>query len=218
MVSVLQDPTSLQHVFKIYCQLFEATDFNRKTLDAINFYFLVYSSSPQASMRREGKRERVKSEKKFKDTYAAPRVEVDDEVESDPEGEEEEDEIIDHTTFDQLLEMDDEDEQFSRSLVLNYFEQAEETFKALNKAMSQLEFPELTRLGHFLKGSSAALGLIKIRESCEKLQHYGNRKDAEGAETITDSEAEILIRALLDQMRQEYDEAKSCLESFYERE
>ncbi|KAF9208916.1 hypothetical protein BGZ49_007122 [Haplosporangium sp. Z 27] len=153
---------------------------------------------------------------------APPRVEVDDEVESDPEGEEgeeeEEDEIIDHTTFDQLLEMDDEDEQFSRSLVLNYFEQAEETFKALNKAMSQLEFPELTRLGHFLKGSSAALGLIKIRESCEKLQHYGNRKDAEGAETITDGEAEILIRALLDQMRQEYDEAKSCLESFYERE
>ncbi|KAG0292860.1 hypothetical protein BGZ96_003560 [Linnemannia gamsii] len=125
--------------------------------------------------------------------------------------------IIDHTTFDQLLEMDDEeDHEFSRSLVWNYFEQAERTFDDMNDAMERLDFPDLSRLGHFLKGSSAALGLTKVKESCEKLQHYGNRKDAAGMVTITDEEAERLIRALLTQMHGEYTEAESYLKVFYD--
>ncbi|KAG0021552.1 hypothetical protein BGZ82_011299 [Podila clonocystis] len=139
-------------------------------------------------------------------------------TETENDGEEfEDDGIIDHTTFDQLLEMDDEeDHEFSKSLVWNYFEQAEKTFGDMNEAMKKLDFPDLSRLGHFLKGSSAALGLTKVKESCEKLQHYGNRKDATGVNTITDSEAEELIQALLIQMREEYDEAESYLRDFYE--
>jgi len=31
----------------------------------------------------------------------------------------------------------------------------------------------LSELGHFLKGSSATLGLTKVKDSCEKIQHYG---------------------------------------------
>ncbi|KAG0312705.1 hypothetical protein BGZ97_010941 [Linnemannia gamsii] len=125
--------------------------------------------------------------------------------------------IIDHTTFDQLLEMDDEeDHEFSRSLVWNYFEQAEKTFEDMNNAMEKLDFPDLSRLGHFLKGSSAALGLTKVKESCEKLQHYGNRKDAAGVNNITNEEAETLISALLVQMRREYNEAESYLKVFYD--
>lgn len=80
----------------------------------------------------------------------------------------------------------------------------------------KLDFPDLSRLGHFLKGSSAALGLTKVKESCEKLQHYGNRKDAAGVESITNDEAETLIRALLVQMRREYNEAESYLKVFYD--
>lgn len=80
----------------------------------------------------------------------------------------------------------------------------------------KLDFPDLSRLGHFLKGSSAALGLTKVKESCEKLQHYGNRKDAAGVASITNDEAETLIRALLVQMRREYNEAESYLKVFYD--
>ncbi|KAI8604809.1 signal transduction histidine kinase, partial [Dissophora ornata] len=126
--------------------------------------------------------------------------------------------IIDHSIFDQLLGMDDEDDhEFSRSLVSNYYEQAERTFKELGDAMKEVDFPELSRLGHFLKGSSAALGLVKIRTSCEKLQHYGSQKDADGKNTITDEEAKELIEALLSQMREEYDEAHHYLTQFYVR-
>jgi osomolarity two-component system phosphorelay intermediate protein YPD1 len=66
-----------------------------------------------------------------------------------------------------------------------------------------------------LKGSSAALGLIKVRESCEKLQHYGNRKDASGISTITNDEAKTLIEELLVTMKVEYKEAKDFLTGFY---
>ncbi|KAG0348053.1 hypothetical protein BG004_006187, partial [Podila humilis] len=139
-------------------------------------------------------------------------------AETENEGDEfEVNDIIDHTTFDQLLEMDDEeDHEFSKSLVWNYFEQAEKTFGDMDEAMKKLDFPDLSRLGHFLKGSSAALGLTKVKESCEKLQHYGNHKDETGVSTITDKAAEDLIRALLIQMREEYDEAESYLRDFYE--
>jgi osomolarity two-component system phosphorelay intermediate protein YPD1 len=44
--------------------------------------------------------------------------------------------LIDHETFDQLLEMDDdEDHDFSKSIVWNYFEQAETTFGSMDKAL-----------------------------------------------------------------------------------
>src|SRR4051812_21254528 len=38
----------------------------------------------------------------------------------------------------------------------------------------------LSSLGHFLKGSSATLGLTKVKDSCEKIQHYGQKKDEAG--------------------------------------
>jgi osomolarity two-component system phosphorelay intermediate protein YPD1 len=44
--------------------------------------------------------------------------------------------LIDMNTFEQLLDMDDEDDhEFSYSIVLNYFEQAEGTFGDMDKAL-----------------------------------------------------------------------------------
>ena len=44
--------------------------------------------------------------------------------------------VLDHTVFDQLLEMDDdEDREFSKSIVTNFFEQAGTTFQSLEKAL-----------------------------------------------------------------------------------
>ncbi|KAG0277470.1 hypothetical protein BGZ96_002849 [Linnemannia gamsii] len=123
--------------------------------------------------------------------------------------------IVDHATFDQLLDMDDEDE-FSKNLVLNYFEQAERAFGDMDEAMSASDLLALSRLGHFLKGSSAQLGVLKVKASCEKLQYYGQRMDAAGQHSlISNEEAEKQIRVLLTQMRHEYDEAENYLRVFY---
>lgn len=46
------------------------------------------------------------------------------------------DDSIDQTTFEQILEMDDDDSRdFSRSIVFGYFEQAESTFAKMDQAM-----------------------------------------------------------------------------------
>ena len=43
---------------------------------------------------------------------------------------------IDQTTFEQILEMDDDEaREFSRSIVFGYFEQAESTFAKMDQAM-----------------------------------------------------------------------------------
>lgn len=44
---------------------------------------------------------------------------------------------VDLNTFSQILEMDDseEDREFSQSIVLGFFEQAEETFESMTKAL-----------------------------------------------------------------------------------
>ena len=45
-------------------------------------------------------------------------------------------ELLDLATFEQLLEMDDDqDRDFSKSIVWNYFEQAEATFREMEEAM-----------------------------------------------------------------------------------
>ncbi|KND01138.1 uncharacterized protein SPPG_04229 [Spizellomyces punctatus DAOM BR117] len=127
------------------------------------------------------------------------------------------DDIVDHSIFDQLLEMDEDDEErsFSRDIVLNYFEQAETTFASMDNSLGAKDLPSLSRLGHFLKGSSAALGLTKVKASCEKIQHYGNLKDEHGSGSISEDEALKRIGALLAQTKEEYREAEDYLKKFY---
>ncbi|KAI8883344.1 histidine-phosphotransfer domain, HPT domain-containing protein [Backusella circina FSU 941] len=125
--------------------------------------------------------------------------------------------LIDMNTFDQLLDMDDEDDhEFSYSIVLNYFEQAEQTFNDMDAALEKKDLPELSRLGHFLKGSSAAIGLKKVKATCEKIQNVGNRQDMDGTGQLKEEEALELITPLLPQVKAEYSEAEEYLKNFYE--
>jgi osomolarity two-component system phosphorelay intermediate protein YPD1 len=75
------------------------------------------------------------------------------------------------------------------------------------------DLSELSSLGHFLKGSSAALGVSKVQLSCEHIQHYGQLK--EGTNTITEAEAIVKITKALARARDEFAEAKGELELFY---
>jgi hypothetical protein len=44
--------------------------------------------------------------------------------------------LIDGPTFQQILEMDDDDEdKFSKQIVLDFFEQAEQTFEKMDKSL-----------------------------------------------------------------------------------
>ncbi|CEH16761.1 histidine phosphotransferase hpt1p [Ceraceosorus bombacis] len=126
-------------------------------------------------------------------------------------------EIIDMDIFSQLLEMDDDedDREFSREIVWNYFDQAAATFVKMDKALEEKSLLELSTLGHFLKGSSAAVGVSKVRDSCENMQHYGKQVEPDGATEITEEVALEKLTATLKEVKVQYKEAEEALRAFY---
>ncbi len=127
--------------------------------------------------------------------------------------------IIDMDIFTQLLEMDDEDDrEFSKSIVWNYFDQAETTFDEMDAALSSQNLGELSTLGHFLKGSSAAVGVIKVRDSCEHMQHYGKCHGEDGMSELTKDEALKKLTITLRDVKVQYKEAAKALKAFYDEE
>jgi osomolarity two-component system, phosphorelay intermediate protein YPD1 len=80
-------------------------------------------------------------------------------------------------------------------------------------AKSELE--PLSSDGHFLKGSSASLGVHKVQDACEKIQNYGKLWDAEREEAITQAVALDLIKSLLVLAKKEYSVAESTFRDWY---
>jgi osomolarity two-component system phosphorelay intermediate protein YPD1 len=125
---------------------------------------------------------------------------------------------VDTATFEQILEMDDDDDEreFSKGIVFGFFDQAAETFDKMEAAIHAGDLPELSSLGHFLKGSSATLGLTKIKDGCEKIQHFGAMKDETGTVDEPDrAKCLSLIQATLDEVKGEYQEVSALLRRFY---
>ncbi|KAJ1720993.1 Phosphorelay intermediate protein [Coemansia erecta] len=91
--------------------------------------------------------------------------------------------ILDLEAFNQLLSMDDEgddDHGFSKDIVDNYFEQARVTFADMDKAFAAKDLTKLSTLGHFLKGSSATIGVKKVQECCKRIQYLGKLMNPDG--------------------------------------
>ena len=78
------------------------------------------------------------------------------------------------------------------------------------------DLPKLSELGHFLKGSSAALGLTKVQKYCEQIQNYGKRKDATGDKDEPDDDKTLaLCKESIGDARYEYSKARSALTKFF---
>lgn len=142
-------------------------------------------------------------------------------------------------TFHQILELDEDgDHEFSHAMTEEYFEQAEETFRKLDKNLwvsifncsllnvtffllvvpmcsKSANLKELSALGHFLKGSSAAIGLEKVQASCEKIQCYGLKRDEEAKKDLEAGDALDKIQKQLVQLKAEYAEAKKSLKDWF---
>lgn len=104
---------------------------------------------------------------------------------------------------------------FCRTFFLSVVKEPEADGVVCRFCREKKDLPQLSSLGHFLKGSSAALGITKVKDSCEKMQHYGNMRDEETEETLTEQEALDKIKALITVVQEEYDEARAWLERYY---
>lgn len=88
--------------------------------------------------------------------------------------------------------------------------------QALTTCRDDKKLAELSSLGHFLKGSSATLGLNKVKEACEKIQHYGAGKDETGSVAEPDESASLKnIEATLKEAKEDYGEVEGFLRKFY---
>ena len=73
----------------------------------------------------------------------------------------------------------------------------------------------LSSLGHFLKGSSATLGVTKVQNSCESIQHYGDLRDNKAGTNLTPEVALTKISAALTEAKEQYKEAEAWLRKWY---
>jgi HPt (histidine-containing phosphotransfer) domain-containing protein len=73
---------------------------------------------------------------------------------------------------------------------------------------------KLSSLGHFLKGSSATLGVSAVQSSCEKIQNYGKKQDESG-DTVSDGVALDKISNLIKQVKKDYRVAETWLTQWY---
>jgi osomolarity two-component system, phosphorelay intermediate protein YPD1 len=81
------------------------------------------------------------------------------------------------------------------------------------------DLAQLSALGHFLKGSSATLGLTKVKDSCEKIQHFGAHKDETGTKEEPDSEKCLQnCKTTIEQAKAEFKEVEAALKRFYRDE
>jgi len=120
-------------------------------------------------------------------------------------------------TFQQILELDEDSESydFAWEMASAYMDQAEVTFEEMEGAIAKGDCKQLSSLGHFLKGSSATLGVTKVQNSCESIQHYGDLRDNKTGKVITSDVALSKISAVLKEAKEQYKEAEIWLRNWY---
>jgi osomolarity two-component system phosphorelay intermediate protein YPD1 len=123
---------------------------------------------------------------------------------------------LDVETFMQILEMDEPgDCEFSASIVFDFLEQAEQIFEDIKDNLEKKDLEALSSLGHFLKGSSATLGLVKIRDGCESIQQYGKMVNLDGS---PEPDREVCLARIQDafgEVQSAYNDIKPRLTKFY---
>ncbi|KAH0359107.1 hypothetical protein KCU65_g10120, partial [Aureobasidium melanogenum] len=123
---------------------------------------------------------------------------------------------IDVKIFREILDLDDEDEQyFTRSLVCDFFALAQRTFAEMDECLESQDIKQLWTKAQFLRGPSATLGIYKVESTCariEQLTVVADTLQAEGDSKLTLCNSS---RILLDQAKQYFAEAEDALRRFY---
>ncbi|KNE72567.1 hypothetical protein AMAG_17009 [Allomyces macrogynus ATCC 38327] len=108
------------------------------------------------------------------------------------------------------------DPGFSQSLVDNFFEQADGTLKEMQLSLASQNLEALSRQGHFLKGSAAALGIVKLKRAFEKIQYLGQGKDETGAGSSAPDQALARIAQLMNDVDAALAEAHRAFAAYYQ--
>ena len=123
--------------------------------------------------------------------------------------------LIDQEVFEQILALDEDEveHEFSKDLVLKYFEQVETTLKQLDDKIQERDLTSFSKLGHFLKGSSGQLGLTRMEVICKSMQDISAGKTLN--ELAVDQQVLEHAAYLLSQACIAFEASKQYLIGFY---
>ncbi|KAG9634320.1 hypothetical protein KCU98_g16973, partial [Aureobasidium melanogenum] len=123
---------------------------------------------------------------------------------------------IDVKIFREILELDDEDEQyFTRSLVCDFFTLAQRTFAEMDACLESQDIKQLWTKAQFLRGPSATLGIYKVESTCARIEQMTAVADTFQAEGDAKTTLCNSSKILLDQAKQYFAEAEDALRRFY---
>ncbi|SCW03951.1 LAFE_0H02652g1_1 [Lachancea fermentati] len=124
--------------------------------------------------------------------------------------------VINWEILSEIVSMDEDNPDFSKELIIQYIDQAETTFAHIEAELDgSCDLTQLASLGHFLRGSSAALGLQRIAWACERIQNYGRKREGVVSGQEDDAHFAGLIRQTLEQARLEFAAVRRELSKFY---
>lgn len=92
-------------------------------------------------------------------------------------------------------------------------------FQGTDDSLREAEdLEKLSSLGHFLKGSSATLGFNKVKDECEKIQHYGHRMDETGVIPEPDDKLSLKrIKASVTTAKKAYAVVNELMQRYYDQ-
>lgn len=129
--------------------------------------------------------------------------------------------LVDWQVFSELVAMDEDEEGFCQGLFQTFVDQFKDTFKEIDENIKVKDLNKLSSLGHYLKGSAAALGLTTIAEQCERMQNYGHRNNFDNYKIkgLKESDDEFWIKLIEDTMEKAKDgfqKSKAALNSYFD--
>lgn len=80
-------------------------------------------------------------------------------------------EIIDRDSIEQLFMFDEDGDTFSKEMLSTFKQQCKDTLARMRAALQIKDYTDLSRAGHFLKGSSLTLGSIEVPAICFDIEH-----------------------------------------------
>ncbi|KAA8647417.1 hypothetical protein EYZ11_006085 [Aspergillus tanneri] len=99
---------------------------------------------------------------------------------------------VDLDTFSQILEMDDDDDRrYEERMVTLVFPSLPPLRLMTDIRRENKDLPTLLALGNHLEDSSVAVGMSKITEAGEKIEHYGEGMDETG--TVNEPDEDVSL-------------------------
>ncbi|CUM52852.1 uncharacterized protein AC631_02841 [Debaryomyces fabryi] len=132
--------------------------------------------------------------------------------------------LIEWSVFSELVAMDEDEEGFSKSLFQTFVDQVLETFTEIDENLKTKNFDKISGLGHYLKGSAAALGLEKISTQCERIQNYGHKVNFDNFKLKDNNDQKDdefwikLIEDALNKARDGFAKSRKALNNYFDDE